>query len=171
MKAKDLFERWHLPVFRYLRRLTGDRVLAEELCQDVFTRVVQSLERYQPAGREQAWVFSIALNVFRNQRRDHARRLQPEPMPANELAGSGHNLALALDLDQALARLPESDRESFLLREMGGLGYAEISDLLDVTPDAVRSRIHRARKALREELKPVARRSYPRMVTEGNPHE
>jgi RNA polymerase sigma-70 factor (ECF subfamily) len=59
---------------------------------------------------------------------------------------------MALSLDAALASLEEDDREIFLLKEVAGLSYAEIAEACGVTPDAVRSRLHRTRIALRKQL-------------------
>jgi RNA polymerase sigma-70 factor (ECF subfamily) len=55
-------------------------------------------------------------------------------------------------LDEALSRLPEEDREAFLMREVGGLGYREIAEASGASPDAARMRIYRARLALRQAL-------------------
>ena len=67
-------------------------------------------------------------------------------------------------MNEALATLPELDRDVFLMRELAGLGYDEIATPCDLTPDAVRSRIHRARLQLRANLAaPIATRRSSRM--------
>jgi hypothetical protein len=72
--AADLFERHHVAIFRFFRRVTGNPDLAEDLTQDVFVRVVKALAEYQPRGRETGWLFQIARTVPLDQ---HRRR--PEP--------------------------------------------------------------------------------------------
>jgi RNA polymerase sigma-70 factor (ECF subfamily) len=58
--AAALFDRHHLAVFRFLRRMTGDASLAEDLTQEVFLRVVRGLDSYEERSRETSWVFRIA---------------------------------------------------------------------------------------------------------------
>ena len=76
---------------------------------------------------------------------------------------------LRTSLDQALARLPEAESECFLLRELAGLSYTEIGTVMDLTPDAVRSRIYRARRALRATLSTDLGTRRPRPVVETKP--
>ena len=147
-----MFDRHHPAVYRYLRRIVGDSGVAEDLTQEVFLRVVRGLGAYSHDGRAAAWVFQIARNLALNALRDRGRRpvaTQPEVVSEPSARASQ---ALTLDLDRALSTLPFDDRECFLLRELGGLSYAEIGAVCALTPDAVRSRIHRARLALREAL-------------------
>jgi RNA polymerase sigma-70 factor, ECF subfamily len=140
-------------VRRYFQRLTRNPDLADDLAQEVFLKVVRSAGTYQPQERERAWVFRIAQNVlldhYRRSGRSREDQIEVEPVQA-----PGQNVAA--DLQHALARLSPDDREVFLLGEIGGLSYAEIASLLDTTVPAVRSRIYRARLALREMLTPPA---------------
>lgn len=153
----ELFERHHVAIYRYLLRMTGSRETAEELTQDVFVRVLKGLEQYQERDRERAWLFSIARNL----RCDLARRWQSQP-PSTSLedvdAFEPQQQELQLSLARALAALAEDDREAFVLGEIGGFSYVEIGAICKASPAAVRSRIYRARLALRRELAaPVAR--------------
>jgi RNA polymerase sigma-70 factor (ECF subfamily) len=63
-RATAIYVRHRMPVWRYLHRLTGSRDQAEDLCQEVFLRVVAGLERYEERGWERAWVFQIARRVL-----------------------------------------------------------------------------------------------------------
>jgi len=148
--AKGIFDRHHLSVFRFFRRLSGDASLAEDLTQEVFLRVIRNIRRYREEGREKAWVFRIARNLWLNHLRDAKPTVAKaeNPLPARVSAKQ----VLSTSLDQAISRLSAADRECFLLREIGGFGYREIADLTGITPDGVRSRIHRARCALRKAL-------------------
>ncbi len=146
--AADLFGRHHLAVFRFLRRLTGNAEQAEDLTQEVFLRVVRALPEYRAQNREEAWVFRIARNVLLDDRRRRGVRLPSSPGEVPD-APSRPSQAARMELDEALAAVPESEREAFLLREVGGLSYDEIAMASGATPDAVRSRIFRARSALR----------------------
>jgi RNA polymerase sigma-70 factor (ECF subfamily) len=149
--ALELFERHHRDVFRFLHRMTGSGAEAEDLTQEVFVRVVCSLPQYEERGLEKAWVFQIARNVWLDRQRALRRTVPAESLGAHVVAFPAMQLA-RLALDEALARLGEGEREAFLLRELGGLGYAEITRLTGGTESAVRNRIHRARLALRRIL-------------------
>ena len=150
--ALDLFERHHLAVFRFLRRMGESPADAEDATQDVFVRVVQALSSYEERQSERAWVFRIARNLLLDRWRARGRA----PM-AETFVDAAHGRVAELradrfDIDQALTRLVDGEREAFVLREVGGLSYVEIAAATGSTPDAVRSRIHRARLALREAL-------------------
>jgi RNA polymerase sigma-70 factor, ECF subfamily len=150
--AAELFERHHRSVFGFLRRMEGSAQDAEDLTQEVFLRVLRALDQYQERALERAWVFRIARNVWLDHRRALSRAPRAAPATDIHLARPAAGGLAGLALDQALARLPEAEREAFLLREVGGLGYVEIAEATGATPDAVRSRIHRARLALRTML-------------------
>jgi len=167
-----LFEQHGPAVYRYFRRSTADPGAAEDLSQEVFLRISRHAGSYEPRERERAWVFRIARNVLIDHKRAAKRgatesRLEPVAAPTQ---------ALHADLQQALAGLAGDDREAFLLAEIGGLcvgGGLELACCCDlriagasarfgipvkrlglVVVPAVRSRIYRARLALRERLLP-----------------
>ena len=154
--ARSLFDRHHAVVYRFLRKLTGDASVAEDLSQEVFMRVVRGLETYQVRDRELAWLFRIARRLVLDRQRSASRR----PVLVEELADDAparlSQPHLGLDLDRALQRLGDVEREAFLLREIGGLGYDEIAAVTGGTHDAIRNRIHRARMSLRAALSPVS---------------
>jgi len=152
--AARLFERHASAVRRYFRRQLRGASTADDLAQEVFVRVVRSAETYDDREREQAWVFRIARNVLVDHHRRSDRR--PEASSAVDQATSAPQ-AVALDLHRALAALAADDRDAFLLGEVGGLTYAEIATATGSTVAAVRSRIYRARLALRERLMPPRR--------------
>jgi RNA polymerase sigma-70 factor (ECF subfamily) len=149
--AKRLFEQHGTVIHRYFNRLTGDMAAADDLTQEVFLRVVRGGHAYEHRERERAWVFRIARNVLIDLRRRELRaptldsRVEPITAPLQSTRAS---------LREALALIPTEDREAFLLREVAGLGYAEIAVMTDSTVPAVRSRIYRARLALRDMLNP-----------------
>lgn len=145
--AAAIFERHHVAVFRYFRRMTGRHDLAQDLSQEVFLRVIRGLEAYQDRGREVGWLFRIARNVFI----DHRRRAKGAPttfVEVDEVSVDCRNLA-ALGLQEALALLSDRHREVFVLRETEGLTYAEIAAACETTEESVRSMLRRARLRLR----------------------
>ena len=149
--ANLLFAAHRDGVFRYLCRIVGYGE-AGELTQEVFLRVSRGPVPDAGEAATRAWVFSIARNLALNHVRDGKRR-----GVAVELqdAASAPTQELAAALREALDRLPALDRDVFLMREAGGLSYDEIALACELTSDAVRSRLHRARQQLRAMLGPA----------------
>src|SRR4029078_549661 len=158
--AERLFAANHHRLFRYFCRAAGSADTARDRTQHVFVRV--TLTR-APAGTEmevRAWLFRIARNLALDHHRQHHRRPEPATLGADPSRPPSQDASAAGS--QALAALPAVDREVFLLREVACLGYDEIARACELTPDAVRSRIHRARLQLRERLPaPTATRHTP----------
>lgn len=148
-----LFARYRDPVYRFLRRVLHDSQAAEDLTQETFLRALNG--RYRANGHERAWIFQIARNLAR----DHARSaMRRPPLVAFEDQPRAGSSILAAEIEAALTRVPDEDRDVFLLREIAGLSYAEIAATCGLTPDAVRSRLHRTRLTLRALLSAPAPR-------------
>ena len=143
--ADGLFTAHRDGVFRYLCRIVGHED-ARELTQEVFLRVARATVPETGDGARRAWVFRIARNLALNHVRDGKRRAPADELPQPTTPGTQ---ALAAALREALEQLAPVDRDVFLMREAGGLSYEEISLACQLTPDAVRSRLHRARQQLR----------------------
>ena len=147
--AEQLFSLHRQGVFRYLCRVVGRPDTAQDLTQEVFLRVTRASVPAADAAGHKAWVFSIARNLGLNHLRDGRRRgqaveLLESPLPATQ--------DMALSIREALASLADADREVFLLRESAGLSYEEIGAACELSVEAVRGRLRRARGALRESL-------------------
>lgn len=153
MNPQALFTAHRDGVFRYLCRIVGQDD-APDLTQEVFLRVSRSAVPETTSDGERAWVFRIARNVALNHQRDTSRR-----PPAVALADTARPAVqeTTLAMKQAIERLAPLDRDVFLLRELGGLAYAEIAESCEISVDAVRARLHQARTTLRRELEPVLR--------------
>jgi RNA polymerase sigma-70 factor (ECF subfamily) len=146
-------------VFRYLCRLVGQSEAARDLTQEVFLRVTRAGLPDTDAGGERAWIFRIARNLGLNFLRDGARR-PSYPVPLNFVEpASAPTQELSIVLTEALAALADTDRDVFLMREVGGLSYDEIAAACELTTTAVRSRLHRARQQLRTALGPALRQT------------
>jgi RNA polymerase sigma-70 factor (ECF subfamily) len=148
-------------LFRYFLRAVGQIETARDLTQDVFLRVSRAAVPQAPDGEVRAWLFRIARNLAL----DHHRRHQRRPVSSTSQPDAVQPASQEVDaaVNEALASLPDLDRDVFLMREMAGLGYDEIARACELTPDAVRSRIHRTRLQLRARLAtPIAtRRTIP----------
>lgn len=149
-----LFERYREPVWRFFRRRLADAGRAEELAQDVFAAVIEAAPRYQPRGRFRSYLFGIAYNVLLADRRK-SRTVTAFDLDPDGMAAAAPDPAEALWVRRALAGLDETDREVLMLREYEGLSYQEIADLRRIPINTVRSRLFRARMALRDALAPA----------------
>ena len=148
--ADVLFTAHRDGIFRYLCRIVGQED-ARELTQEVFLRVTRTEAPKTDDGGRRAWLFRIARNLALNHVRDDRRRGETVEITADPALPPTQSLAMAIR--EALGRLSPVDRDVFLMREVGGLSYEEISFACQLTPDAVRSRLHRARLQLRGALK------------------
>jgi RNA polymerase sigma-70 factor (ECF subfamily) len=135
------------PVYRYLCRAVGFDA-AGDLTQEVFLRAARSA--LPTIGNPRAWIFRVARNVALDHQRQRRRR--PEAALPGVESGRPPHQDVATAINEALQALPDVDRDVFLMRELGGLSYDEIATACELTPDAVRSRIHRARLQLRGSL-------------------
>jgi RNA polymerase sigma factor (sigma-70 family) len=155
--SQALFAAHQDGLLRYLWRAVGERETARDLTQDVFVRISSSATLPSSAEQQRAWVFRIARNLVIDHHRRQKHR-QTEPLTTDPL-GDGQTAAAdtAAIVHQALSRLDDEARDVFLMREVSGLSYVEIAEACQLTPDAVRSRIHRTRLQLRAQLSaPIA---------------
>jgi len=152
----ELFARYHQPIFAFFRRRTVDLSRAEELSQETFIAVIRAASRYAPRALFRTYLYAIALKILRADRRKTAfRSFFFAPHSATDSVGdTAKNSDEILWLRQAVARLDAIDRELLLLREFEQLSYVEIADVLKLPLNTVRSRLFRARFALRELLEP-----------------
>lgn len=152
----QLFLRYRQAIFAFFRRRTADLPRAEELTQETFIALLRAASRYQPRALFRTYLFAVAFKILRADRRKAAFRSFFLGSNANSesVASASVNSDEILWLRQALSRLDSIDREILLLREFEQLSYLEIADLLKLPLNTVRSRLFRARLALREHLEP-----------------
>lgn len=148
--AEKLFALYQDRLRRYLGRACGETELARDLTQEVFLRVSRVAIPVAPENQQAGWLFRIARNVALDHYRQRSRR--PEEALGAFDSAKGASQEITAALNQALSTLPELDRDVFLLREMSGLSYDEIAAACELSSDAVRNRIHRARLHLRDVL-------------------
>lgn len=151
-----LFERHHVALFNYFLRLTGNRAGAEDLVQEVFTRILKYRTTYQGEDKFVVWMFKIA----RNAHIDLLRRQKPafsldeqyeEPqdsaiLPEERLEREEDAALVA----KALARLSPRKQEIIVLSRFQNMKYREIADLLECPVGTVKAMVHRAVQELGE---------------------
>lgn len=147
-----IYERFRIPVYRYLRARTESDDDALELAAATFERALRSLATYRASGAGLgAWLFRIARNAHLNEQRRVTRQTPLDAMDRPSITGH-HQEGVGVDLQVALARLPAATRDAIALRYAAGLTAREIGAVLGKRPDAVQKLIERGLESLREDL-------------------
>jgi RNA polymerase sigma-70 factor (ECF subfamily) len=153
---RDLYRQHVGRVYALCLRLTADPAAAEERTQDVFVRVWDKLASFRGDSAFGSWVHRLAVNVVFNERRARGRRenrVAPTAAPEIlERGGSEPTVGLTIDLERAIAALPEGAREVFVLYDIEGYGHAEIAHLTGIAEGTSKAQLFRARRLLREML-------------------
>lgn len=146
------FRRYRQSIYGFFCRRVNTDGRAEELTQETFLAILHAASRYQPRALFRTYLFSIAFRILVADRRKTGIRafFLVGSAPKEPAAKSSNDEILWIH--QAIARLEEAEREVLLLREFEQFGYAEIADVLDIPLNTVKSRLFRARLALREQL-------------------
>jgi RNA polymerase sigma-70 factor (ECF subfamily) len=142
---------YQTPVYNYVLRLTGDKVVAEDLTQEVFIRVFQGLPRFSLRCKFTTWMFQVTKNRVLDELRARERRpLTPvtlDDVPPVEVVDAPFERVEAIDaLWRAVDGLPVDLKMALLLRDVVGLSYNEIADALEITLATVKWRIFKARE-------------------------
>jgi len=154
----DLVGRYQVRVFNLARALTGNEAAAAELAQDVFVKIYRGLGTFRGESAFRTWLYRVATNVIRSHIarpsvfRWLVRRERNDADPLETLAAPGDIEARVTQrdaIDRALGQLPTDLRMAVTLRDVEGLEYKEIAEVLDIPIGTVMSRIARGREKLR----------------------
>lgn len=170
---EELVLRYQARLISVLEHLVYSKDQAEDLAQEVFLRVYRSRKRYEPGAKFSTWLFTIANNVASNARRSWSRRKEVNvdarasgpmginPMEQMALEASGLMPARQIDkaemaeiVDTAVQNLSERQRMAVLLSKFEGMSYADIGAVMELSPQAIKSLLSRARQNLRIILEP-----------------
>ena len=151
---EELFARYHEPLHGFFRRRLNNLERAEDLTQETFLAVIRATSRYEPRALVRTYLYGIALKLVAAERRKQVRDGPPVDSPPEPSVEEVPDVVLWVR--QALRRLDESEREILMLREYEQLSYSEIADLLRIPMNTVRSRLFRARLALKRHLELAA---------------
>ncbi len=173
---REAFEQLHLrlepPIRRFIRRLIGHEQDCDDLVQETFLSLYLNLHRINPLSQLRAYTYQIARNACysrlrRLRRRDELSIEEDEEAPGGprlsfDLRDTlnaapedvAHWMLLKMEVDEAIDRLPASQREVLLLYSEAELSYAEIAQTLDISLGTVKSRIFHAKRTLRGLVKP-----------------
>lgn len=166
---EPLYDRHARAVYNYFLRCGRQPALAEDLAHDTFLRVLGGLPDWKREAKFTTWLFSIARNLFVDHtRRQVHRRHQSLDVPNGSNEGapmvervpngalspdrSAASRTMGDDIARALEALPDDQREVFILREVSGLRFQDIAELLGISENTVKSRMRYALERLREQL-------------------
>lgn len=168
MDAEQLFEKFSPMVYNLALRLSGNKADAQDIAQDAFLKAVRGLENLRDHSFAGTWLYRITVNVWKNRVRGEKRRSfwktfsldwgrgGDDEKPALQVQAPDDPVDAALEkqdekaaLEAALAGLDPEERAILVLREIDGLSYQEIAEIIEKPLGTVKSGISRAREALR----------------------
>ena len=137
-------------------RMAGDRTMAEDLTQETFVKAWQNLASFKGESTFGSWLHRVAANVVLDAARARDRRLRRiasvEDADALMDFAPARDSASAMDLERAVAALPEGARTAFVLHDVHGFSHEEIARMAGQAVGTSKAQLHRARKLLREAL-------------------
>src|SRR5215471_2321970 len=184
---EELMLRYQNRLVTVLEHLVGRRDLAEDLAQDVFLRIYRSRKRYVPGAKFSTWLFTIANNVASNALRSQSRRREVNwKAPAGESTGANtldqmiqaaSSAMPARQADksemrevvrEAISTLNDRQRMAVLLSKFENMSYEDIAATMEMTPQAIKSLLSRARGNLRAVLEPYLERGELKAATDND---
>lgn len=161
----DLVARWDNSLYNFVYRYLGDHEDARDVCQEAFVRAYTHLEGFRGQAKFSSWLYQIALNLCRSKLRrqkshpmvsiDDREEENPlwalpdtRPTPADSTLEGERAMAVR----EAIAGLPEAQREVIILKEYHGLKFREIAEILDTPESTVKSRLYNGLEALAQAL-------------------
>jgi RNA polymerase sigma-70 factor (ECF subfamily) len=158
--------RYNGRLYNFIYRFVGDRETAEDIVQETFLRAFRKRKEYRAIANFSTWLFTIAGNLAKSELR-RRKRWRLFSIDRAEETDTGMDLpdvsalpdrvaesSLAdVQIQQAIASLPDNYRQVILLRDVQGMSYQEISEIVDCPVGTVKSRVNRARLKLQQKLK------------------
>jgi RNA polymerase sigma factor (sigma-70 family) len=150
-----LFERYHMKLFNFMLKLTFDRIVSQDLTQNLFYRIIKYRHTYKPDYSFKSWIYQLARNVHvdycKQQKKltDQYTRVEDydETIPEENATFREEEYER---LDKALSRLSPEQKEIIVLSRFQGLKYEEISTIHNLSVPAIKVQVHRAIKQLRQ---------------------
>jgi RNA polymerase sigma-70 factor (ECF subfamily) len=140
-----LIENTQNDLFRFTYYLCGNNQLAHDLCQDTFIKVLENIAKLKEPERFKSWLFRMAKNLYL----DHVKSSKNKGHVGMESVPdlqSAEDKETALEIRQALSHIETEERILLLLVDLEGHSYGEAAQIVGITEDALRSRLHRVRQ-------------------------
>nr|WP_246164291.1 RNA polymerase sigma factor [Xanthovirga aplysinae] len=151
----ELFERYNVNLFNFFLRLSHDHDLSHDLTQNVFFRLLKYRKSYKRGSRFKPWIYQMARNIYYDHYRKHVEK-RDEFVNVSGLAEAWSDEEDLLKreqihlLEKAMSLLSIEKREVLIMSRYQGMKYEEVAEVLDCTVSAVKVKVHRAMKELKE---------------------
>jgi RNA polymerase sigma-70 factor (ECF subfamily) len=158
-----IVRRYNQRLFRAARSILRDEAAAEDVMQETYLRAFANLDQFAGHAKFSTWLTKIAVyGALALLRRAKSQQELPENMRGDENPERAtYASELRAAIEEAIDELPSLYRCVFVMREVEGLSVADTADCLSITPESVRTRLHRARALLRTRLEPATRSAAP----------
>ncbi|WP_026775885.1 RNA polymerase sigma factor [Polaribacter sp. Hel_I_88] len=148
-----LFERYQVRIYNFFRKMTQNKMVSEDLTQDVFIKVIKYRASYNQ-GNFAAWIYTIARNIFSSHyqttKKERTILIDDNKLESNENSISESQQEELDHLQKALQKLSNSDRELIVMHRFQEIKYQQIAQIIGSTENAVKVKVHRALKKLKE---------------------
>ena len=144
-----LFNRHHVHIFNFLYKMCGDKMLSEDLTQDVFYKVIKYRSSYKN-GKFVSWIFTIARNSLKTHfTRNKEMHSDLETVKYRLAENEYDSQEDYSQLPRALGKLESSDREVLIMHRFHEIKYNELAEIMNSTPGAIKTKVSRALKKLK----------------------
>ncbi|APZ48094.1 hypothetical protein BW723_07570 [Polaribacter reichenbachii] len=148
-----LFDRYNVRIYNYFNKMICNKMVSEDLTQDVFIKVIKYRTSYKN-GNFAAWLYTIARNIFSSHyqktKKERSNIIDDDKLANNETLVSESNKEELEHLQKALLKLSNSDRELIVMHRFQEIKYEQIAQIIGSTENAVKVKVHRALKKLKE---------------------
>ena len=148
-----LFDRYHLRIFNFFNKMIQNKMVSEDLTQDVFYKILKYRASYKN-GNFASWIYTVARNIFssyyQKQKKESANILNEGVLKDNEKLVTETNEDELLHLQKAILKLNYSDRELIIMNRYQEIKYQQIAEIMGSSEGAIKVKMHRALKKLKE---------------------
>ncbi|MBL4604799.1 MAG: RNA polymerase sigma factor [Flavobacteriaceae bacterium] len=152
-QLRHLFNRYHLRIYNFFQKMIRNQAVSEDLTQDVFAKVIRYKGSYKQ-GNFASWIFTIARNIFstyyQKQKKERSHVINDDTLDSGEILVSESNEEELNYLQKALLKLSSSDRELIIMHRFQEIKYEQIAEIIGSSEGAVKVKVHRALKKLKE---------------------
>lgn len=151
-KLSVIFDRYHLRIYNFFKKMLRDKTISEDLTQEVFIKILKYKSSYK-SGNFASWIFTIARNIFtshyQKNKKERANIINDDLISSNEEIASEGNKEAIEHLQKSLQQLSISDRELIVMHRYQGINYEQIAEILGSSAGAIKVKTHRALKKLK----------------------
>ena len=148
-----LFDRYHVRIFNFFNKMVHNKMVSEDLTQDVFLKLMKYRSSYKN-GNFAAWIYTIARNIFssyyQKTKKERTNVIDNDKLTSGEVFIAESKQEELDHLQKALLQLSNSDRELIVMHRFQEIKYAQIAEIINSNENAVKVKVHRALKKLKE---------------------